>query len=588
MTNRPLPAGVVTPARAEPVRPVVDGDGIPSWFDDEAPRARRRKQLMRVSRPAAVLAAAAVAAGLWLSGRQPAAISLAGVVALAVGFSLGILLLRRVLSGSHPVIGVARAILEEAIGTRLSVLLVMVVVVTLPVLPLLLDPAERLAYRLQFLLNWALSGASLLLAMISIALCCGSVCGDIESHQIHMALSKPLRRWEYLLGKWLGVVLLDVLLVALVGIGVYGFTLALARTPAADTADRTAVDEQVLTARAVARPSHPRGTEFEQSVAATIEEIRKNDPATFDKDPVRARKRILSQRIHEWHTVTADVVSSFLFTGLDPARIRSPVVQLRLEPFADNSAISRADVCFALWLNERPFPMKDGRHEDYTFTSGMVHTIDLPTSAIAADGTLRVTIANRNLVMPGEEQPTSISFTPGAGLEVLYRVGGFGGNFVRGLVVIWAKLAMLSAAALAAAAWLGFPTALLASLMVYVTAVASGFFADAIDIYTGLDRKDATLAAMVRLRLGMLAERLQKLEWWEAIKTVGSYAADAFLGLIPSFGDYDSVTQLATGRVVPLAEVASGLAVLGGAYPLVLLALGWALLERRDLVSTSS
>ena len=403
-----------------------------------------------------------------------------------------------------------------------------------------------------------------------------------------MALSKPLRRWEYLLGKWLGVVLLDLMLVTLVGIGVATFAAAQARTPAADAADRIAVDEQVLTARASARPIHPRGAESEKSVDATIEQIRNDDPALFDKDPARARKRIFSQRIHEWHTITTDVVSSFVFTGLDPKRIQSPVVQLRLEPFADNSSISRADVRFALWLNERPFPVRAGVHEDYTFSTGTVHTIDLPASVIAADGTLRLTIANRNLVMPGEDRPTSISFAPGEGLEILYRVGGFGGNFLRCLCVMWAKLAMLAAVALAAAAWLGFPTALLTSLMVFVTAVASAFFADAIDIYTGLDRRDATLVSMLQLRLGLFAETLQKGEWWEAIKTVGSYGADTFLTLVPSFADYDSVTQVAGGRVVPLAELVFAVLVMGVLYPLLLLCLGWFFLERRDLVSTAS
>jgi hypothetical protein len=264
------------------------------------------------------------------------------------------------------------------------------------------------------------------------------------------------------------------------------------------------------------------------------------------------------------------------------------VVQLRLEPYADNSSISRADVRFALWLDERPFPVRDGVHEDYTFSTGTVHTIDLPVSAITPDGTLRLTMANRNLVMPGEDRPTSISFTPGKGLEVLYRVGGFGGNFLRCLVVMWAKLAMLAAVALAAAAWLGFPTALLTSLVVFVTAVASAFFADAIDIYTGLDRRDATLVSMLRLRLGIFAERLQKVEWWEAIKTVGSYFADMFLSLVPSFADYDSVTQVAGGRVVPLAEVGFAILLLGVLYPLLLLGIGWFFLERRDLVSTAS
>ena len=113
-------------------------------------------------------------------------------------------------------------------------------------------------------------------------------------------------------------------------------------------------------------------------------------------------------------------------------------------------------------------------------------------------------------------------------------------------------------------------------------------FADAIDIYTGLDRKDATLVSMLRLRLGLFAETLQKGEWWEAIKTVGSYGADTFLTLVPSFADYDSVTQVAGGRVVPLAELGYAVLVLGVLYPLLLLCLGWFLLERRDLVSTAS
>jgi hypothetical protein len=564
--------------------PRLAGDGLPPWLADN-PAAGRRT---RLAWPGAAIAALALAAGLWATGRPASAIAVAGAVALAVGFVVGVAVLRQLLSGSHPVLGVARAIVEEAIGSRLSILLVMMVVVTLPILPLLLDPQERLAYRLQFLLTWSLSGASVLLAVITIALSCGSVCGDIESRRIHMTLSKPIHRSEYLLGKWLGVILLDGMLVGLVGIGVYAGVLALAKMPAADAADRLAVQEQVLTARVVARPEHPSGADFDRSVAATIEEIRKSDPASFDRSPERARTRIVAQRVHEWHTVTADVVSSYLFTGLDKQEIRAPVVQLRLEPFADNSSIARADVRFALWLNERPFPIRGGEHAAYTFSTGLTHTIDLPTEAIADDGTLRVTIANQNLVMPGEERPTSISFTPGEGLEVMYRAGSFGGNFVRGLLVMWAKLVLLAAAALAAAAWLGFPTALLASLMVYVTAAASGFFADAIDIYTGLDRKNDTLMDMLRLRLSLIVERIVKVEWWELIKTFGAYFADAFLAVIPSFGTQDAIAQLATGRLVPLAEVASGLFFLAVAYPLALLALGWVLLERRDLVSSAS
>jgi hypothetical protein len=578
----------IAAARPQALSAGPDPREIPSWFDDESPRGRRTRRLKGLVRPLAVLAALGIALALWYGGRPAPAITILGIVSLALGVVFGVAFLRRVLSAGHPVIGIARAIVEEAVGTRLSVLLVMLVVVALPTLPLVLDPSERLAYRLQFFLDWSLSGASALLALITIALSCSSVCGDIESHRIHMALSKPLRRWEYLLGKWLGVVLLDLLFVALVGLGVYAFAESLSRSPAADNADLRAVEEQVLTARASARPVHPRQQEFDKAVEAAIAEIRKDDPALFDKDAAGARKRIFSQHVFLWHTVSPHVVASYLFTGLEAAKLRTPVVQLRLQAFADNSSTSAAEIRFALWLNERPYPVKQGKHEEYVLAAGPLHTLELPSTAIADDGTLRVTIANRNMVMPGDPAPTSIGFNPGEGLELLYRVGSFEGNMLRALLLMWAKLAMLSAVALAAAAWLGLPVAMLASLMVFAAAVASGFLADAIDIYTGVDIADPTLTSMLRLRGTLLMERVAKAEWWEAIKTVGSWAGDAFLMLIPSFGDYDSITQVATGRLVSAASTAAGVCELGLAYPLLLLAIGWWLIERRDLVSSTS
>jgi len=542
----------------------------------------------RIGPWASATAATAVVAGACsAAGRGDLAVAALTACGLTVGFRIGLAALRGCLSAGHGIVGVARAVVEEAAGTRLPVLLVFLVVIGLPVLPLVLDPGERLEYRLQFFLTWALSAGGLLLALVTIFLACGSVCGDIDSHRIHMTLVKPLGRWQYLAGKWLGIVLLNALLVAVVGGGVFAVAEGVRRLPAADAADRRAVEEEVLTARSVARPEHPRGAEFEADVAAAIEQMRKDDPRAFAADPAGARRRILSQRVLEWHTVSPDTVASYLFAGLDPERIRAAVVQLRLKPFADGVDIDRAPVRFALWLNDRPYPVKDGHHEEYTLPSGAFHTIEIPVTAIDAAGRLRVAIANRNLVPPGQDRPATISFSPGRGLEILYRDGSFGTNFLRCLAVIWAKLAMLAAAALAAASWLGFPIAVLVSLMVYVAAVGRGFLADAIDIYTGVDRADATLVDMVRLRATVLFERLDRLELWEACKTVTSYAAEGFLALIPSFGVHDGVTEVATGRLLSAAAAAQSIGELGVVYPLALLACGWLLLRRRDLVNVS-
>jgi ABC-type transport system involved in multi-copper enzyme maturation permease subunit len=532
-----------------------------------------------------LLAAAALAGMLWWAGRPAAATAVVGMLALAGGFVLGVAVLRAALSPGTSVVGVARAVVEEAVGTRVPLVLLVLAAMGLPALPLVLDPTERLEYRMQFFLNWSLSGTSFLLAVITLVLACGSVCGDIESQRIHMTLVKPIHRWQYLAGKWLGIVLLDAVLVGLAGIGIYAFTQVLRQSPELDRADRRAVEQEVLAARSSAQPVHPQRDEFDKALAATAAQMEKDDPAAFAADPAGARKRIRSRQILEWHTVRPDVVSSYLFTGLGRARTGAQVVQLRMKPFANNVGIDRADVRFAMWLNERPYPMRDGKHEEFTFASGSFHTITLPSSAIADDGTLVVTIANRNLVPPGETEATSISFSPGKGLEVLCRVGGFEANFFRGLLLAWAKLAMLAAAALAAAAWLTFPVAVLTGLMVYVAASAQAFIADAIDIYTGLDAADASFAAMVRLRSSLLFERLDKLELWDAVKTVLAFFGDAFLALLPSFGAHDGVTQVATGRLISWGAAGWGLFVLAIAYPLALLVIGWLLLERRDLVN---
>lgn len=558
------------------------------WIDDELLGKRRQRRRFLVQWLLGVTLSLAAAGVCWLTELPAFAVVIAGATALVLSARVGIVILRQLLSTSHPIPAVARVIVEEAVGTRLSVLLVMLVLVGLPCLPLVLDSGERLSYRMQFLLNWSLSGAFVLLAFLSIALCCGTVCGDISSSRIHLTLTKPVRRWEYLFGKWLGIAVLNLLFVALVGLGTYTTAQALRQLPAVDTSDLRAVEEQVLTARIAANPVHPRQDDYEKLVSNEIKRIRDEDPELFDLDPVNAKRRIRTTQLYKWHTVSPDVVASYLFTGLDGVKERTPVIQLRLKPFAPNSAISEADVQFSMWLNERPFPVKDGKQEDYVLSVNQIHTIELPTVSINDEGTLLVTIANQNLVMPGETRPTSISFTPGKGFQLLYRVGSFEGNIFRATIIMWAKLSLITAVALTAAAWLGLPVAMLASMMFLAAAIASGFLADAIDIYTGIDDATPTFVSMMRLRMGILGEYLLRLQWWSATKAIGSYIADGFLLLVPDFSRYDSITAAATGHLVSFWEMLSAVGFLVLFYAMLVLLLGWLFLERRDLVRNSA
>jgi hypothetical protein len=94
--------------------------------------------------------------------------------------------------------------------------------------------------------------------------------------------------------------------------------------------------------------------------------------------------------------------------------------------------------------------------------------IEFPISGkgLDEDGKLIITFVNRN--------ESALLFPLDDGLEVLYRDGGFGLNFFRGMLIILCWLALLSAIGLSAASFLSFPVAAFFSVTLLVIGLSSG------------------------------------------------------------------------------------------------------------------
>ncbi len=75
---------------------------------------------------------------------------------------------------------------------------------------------------------------------------------------------------------------------------------------------------------------------------------------------------------------------------------------------------------------------------------------------------------------------TALLFPLDDGLEVLYRQGGFGLNYARGLGIIFCWMALLAALGLASASFLSFPVAAFLSLGVLTLALSSGTISRAV------------------------------------------------------------------------------------------------------------
>jgi len=526
-----------------------------------------------------------VAAGAGGLGLAAAATAITGSVAMAAGLGLGLALIRRLLGRTSGIAGVAAAVVDEAVRMRSTLVLLVLLVGLVPVLPLLLDPAERLAYRVPFLLSWTLGVTGVILGFLTIFLACGSVCGDIDSGRIQITLAKPLHRWQYLLGKWLGIVLYDLLLVLVAGGGAYTLARVLAEGSAVDETDREAVDRQVLVARREVDPEPDNKRDYAAAIEAAITRLEADSPELFAGQPAAARRRIESEYRQQWHTVTPDMETTFVFPGLGTKGRADADVQLQLEPRVTNVDVDLADVRFALWLNGRPWPLENGRQVEQTLPSRARHVFELPAERVAEADDLQVRIANRNLVPPGETRPTAITLPPGDGLRVLVRTGGFEANFVRCLLLVWAKLALVAAAGVAAGAMFDLPAAMLATLVFAVGAVGSEFFREALGGYNVVGESPWGRALE---RVTLAAGSLREQRFYEAFRMLLGFVTDGVLWLLPSFTADAGIRRLATGITIPWQDVFARLALFVLVYPLALGGIAWPVFDRRDLVRGSS
>ena len=192
-----------------------------------------------------------------------------GMVCMSLCFTVGLWLIRWMLSSPIGVCGVARVLIDEAIRMKVVLAAMIGLLLLVPFLSILLDPHELLKYRIQMFLTWTMSGSVLLLSLMTLFLACGTICHDLSRRQIDLTITKPISRGQYLLGKWLGIVLLDLMLVSVVGIGVYAFCVMLQQQPHRDQADRHAVDKQILVAREVARAHPPKDMVMAELIGKT-------------------------------------------------------------------------------------------------------------------------------------------------------------------------------------------------------------------------------------------------------------------------------------------------------------------------------
>jgi hypothetical protein len=424
-------------------------------------------------------------------------------------------------------------------------------------LPLLIKDDGTARGFTQILLTYTLGTISALLGLSTLWLACGTLARDIEECTVQVVAVKPIARWQIWLGKWLGIMSLNAALLALSGASVYGLLQWRATRLPAD--QQKILRDEVLVARGSVKPENLDKEIQEETDRLLRERLQKNPDSRADI--AEARKQILEQIKAEYQVVPPGYMHIWqVELGTAKQIARGQPLHLRLKfNAADKSTSGTFDGRLQVGV-PRETPL--WHSEVMSLAPDTFHEFEVPAN-YDEKGVLTVAFLNAN--------NTALLFPMEDGLELLYRQGGFGLNFVRGLGIIFCWMALLATLGLAAASFLSFPVAAFLSLGILTLALSSGTISNAVS--------EGTL-------MGFNSETGRS--GHSVVDVVAIPVFRAVLEVINLAKDFSPIDALSTGRSVTWGELGRAFGqivlLLGGSIGLI----GIIIFSRRELATAQT
>ncbi|MCO6435627.1 MAG: hypothetical protein J5J06_00890 [Phycisphaerae bacterium] len=460
---------------------------------------------------------------------------------------------------------VARQTISEGIRMRVAVVFLLLMAATVLGLPFFVEGDDSLTGAVQTFMSYSLMLSGFLLSLLSIFMA-RSLSAEIVDRQLFLIVTKPIPRWQFLLGKWMGICLLNGTLLFLAGLGTYGMVQFIRATrPPLNTYDKSELDNQVLVARhaiqatlpdfgALAEQEYERNREqglYDNMIDTTPEKIKHDLKAKYE-----ARWRVvapLERRVYQFENVLCS---------------RSPDDQIQLRYYAQVSNYPPDEIYRAEWIFGDPLKGAQAYRIPTRHVAGRFHVIPVPADAVAPDHTLQVMLINANPFADERLYPTTLQIRKTDGIEVLFVVGSFEGNLLRLLILMQCKLMFLAAVALLFASVFSFPVACLASFTVFALASMRGLLEEAFDQLT--KDFDSIFASVQQL-----------------VVTVIARLYDLVMVVLPDFQHYSAIETLVNGRNVTLYWVLQGMGELVLLKTALALGIAMLVFQRREVAETS-
>jgi hypothetical protein len=451
---------------------------------------------------------------------------------------------RRETQAMRSIWAVAKNTIKQALRMKIAIIFILLLLVLLPVLGFSTTGDETLKGRLQTFVSYGLSLTSFLLCVLTIVISIYTVTSDIKYRQIYTVITKPIRRYQLLLGKLLGVILLDIGLLIVFSAIIYTFTIYMPKFYKPTKADLTQVNNEFYTARAALKIPE---VDVSAEVQKRYEELERNKRlpdqpreqiiAELTKQAQLAKRAADSGQILIWEFDNVKPLTDRMFIRFKYDVTDSP---------PDAQVYGRWYAGDPQYVKYHQKPQTEYFDEVHADSIGTFHEIEFPSNVVPENGHLAIAFMN----LPYNR--TSIMFPPD-GLEILYKAGTFTGNFVRAVLLILCRLIFLACLGTLAATFVSFPVAILLCLVLFFTASISGFIIESFD----------SLSANMNM--------------------VYSYSIKLMVRLLPQFDRFNPTNFLVPGRLLSWSVLAQCAALMVVIKSLILVFLGFVIFRYREV-----
>ncbi|MSU63909.1 MAG: hypothetical protein EXS31_16205 [Pedosphaera sp.] len=357
--------------------------------------------------------------------------------------------------------------LKAAYRYKLIWVLTAILIGGVVILPLIIKDDGTARGFTQILLTYTLALTTGILGFTTLWMACSTLARDVEECQIQVVAVKPIARWQIWMGKYIGIMALNALLLTLAGTCIY--FLLQSRSRNLPEKQRELLRNEVLVARAEAREPSVEA-DIERETERVFQQRQKNNPQAnldwkFVRNQVREQVRAVFQVVRPGFQRVWKIN-----LGFAKNRLADEPLFLRIK---FNAADGKEGATYlGLWeVGEQTSPRL--HREMMSLAADTFHEFKVPAHLLDKDGNLLITFINRN--------ETALLFPLDDGMEVLYREGSFGLNFARGLCIILCWLSFLAAIGLAASSYLSFPVASFVSVGVLIVGFSSGTISQVIE-----------------------------------------------------------------------------------------------------------